>query len=207
MERSEKEKLFWDKFATQKAIESKIADSPTETILKIIDKTIEGMDKKPVSIMELGSGTGRLTIPVAKKYKNAGITGIDISSKMNTIAKRKAKGLKNINFITTNGRELPITDIDFIYSITVFQHIDEEGVKSYLNEIYKVLNKGGMFLFQFVEGNERNEFSQQYSLEEMASWISRAGFSASDTGFKLDNSIIGTLMKKYPNWKWALCIK
>ena len=52
-------------------------------------------------ILELGSGTGRVTIPVA----NAGckITGIDFSPKMISLAREKASGLfpdsNNLNFI------------------------------------------------------------------------------------------------------------
>lgn len=169
-DRVKEEKKFWDKFASQPDVEERIADLPAS---KFLDQLWPHLPKAG-KVLEIGSGTGRLAIPIAREFPKLQVTGLDISPKMTTKAKANAKQRKNIKFVTGNGRDLPKGNFDVIYSMTVFQHIDAEGVKTYIAEAANHLSENGVFIFQYVNGEENSAFSQQYVPEEIASFCADA---------------------------------
>src|SRR5579864_3819928 len=68
--------------------------------------------KKTDVILEIGCGTGRLTIPVSKKCSK--IVGIDFSDRMLEIAKKKSIVLNNIEFRKLDVRKaLPFRNASF----------------------------------------------------------------------------------------------
>jgi ubiquinone/menaquinone biosynthesis C-methylase UbiE len=94
-------------------------------------------------IVDLGSGTGYLSIEIAKRRPDLQIYGIDLSKKMVHIATHNAKGVKNIQFKNHNAADLPFVDdsIDFIVSTGSFHHW-KYPVKVF-NESYRVLKHNG----------------------------------------------------------------
>ncbi|MBA7587365.1 Release factor glutamine methyltransferase [subsurface metagenome] len=79
---------------------------------------------KQGTLIDLGSGTGYLSIEIAKRMPKLQIYGIDLSRKMVQIATHNAKGIRNILFKNNNAAELPFKDesIDFIVSTGSFHH-------------------------------------------------------------------------------------
>lgn len=177
MDRIKEEKQFWNKFAEEAKVEELIADTPASAALDFIWRFAP---KAPKKVLEIGSGTGRLTIPVAREFKTAEVVGIDISPKMVAIAKKNAKKIKNVKFAASDGRTLPKGKFDLVYAFTVFQHIDAEGVEKYISEVAEHLEDKGVFVFQYVEGDENSAFSQQYPPEAISAWCANAQLEITD---------------------------
>jgi len=99
-------------------------------------------DKK---ILMLGCGTGEESkLLEAFGASTNLLVGIDLSSKSIEIAK---KTYPNIEFVVADMNNLPFDDnsFDFVYSSLAI-HYNETPEKTY-NEVYRVLNPNGLFLF------------------------------------------------------------
>ncbi len=103
----------------------------------IVDKISRG------TVVDLGSGTGYLSIEIAKSAPDLTICGIDLSKKMVDISTRHAKGIPNVRFELANAIMLPFENnsIDFIVSTGSLHHW-KYPIKVF-DECYRVLKQGG----------------------------------------------------------------
>jgi len=170
MNRVERERKYWE-FAS---------GDPYVRDNYIVDKNIKDSDClealcfdpfKYKRTLEVGCGIGRLTTILAKEHPGCTFIGVDISEGMI----KQAPELSNVIYKLGKGRSIPegITDIDFVYSMFVFQHIPEDGVRDYLEDIARVLKPGGCLVFQYVEGVESESFSHHFTCEEVCNWLQR----------------------------------
>jgi tRNA G46 methylase TrmB len=73
------------------AIPAKLLREPEYKLAQVIvGKIKEGI------IVDLGSGTGYISIEIAKSVPNVMMYGIDLSQKMVDISRRHAKGIENV---------------------------------------------------------------------------------------------------------------
>lgn len=105
-------------------------------------------------ILEIGCGTARLTIPIARSCLK--ITGVDFSEAMIEIAKRKAKGYDNIRLMTLDANnKLPFRNSSFdkVVCSLVLNHIEDLG--AFFRNVQRVAKKEGIFVFDDIvpEGN------------------------------------------------------
>lgn len=122
------------------ALPAKILREPEKRIaLEIIDRIERGI------LVDLGSGTGYLSIEIAKMAPELKVYGIDLSKAMVKIARKHAQTAKvrNVRFELCNAAELPFEDdsIDFIVSTGSLHHWRKPV--EVLNESYRVLRNGG----------------------------------------------------------------
>lgn len=121
-------------------------------------------DNNTIKALDFGCGTGRNVFNLLKNWNWNRVDGVDISE--NNIIEAKKKlidgGYKEFNsntevnnsfkFYYNNGvdlKDLKSNEYDFIMSTIVFQHISVHEIRySLLEEIYRVLNNGGLFSFQ-----------------------------------------------------------
>ena len=102
-------------------------------------------------IIDIGSGTGRLAIPLALKGHK--VFAVDQSEGMNDVLTQKAHK-QNLNIPTSlslmNGENIKA---DLVLSIfTVLAYItDEVALKNMFGDIFKSLNAGGLFLFDLAD--------------------------------------------------------
>ena len=100
------------------------------------------------NVLNVGCGDGEVDIQIVKKI-GCKITGIDLSSVRIENAKKKiTPKLKNkLNFIHTSGTNLPFENEAFshIISQSTIYHIHNK--QKALSEIFRVLQRGGMFVF------------------------------------------------------------
>jgi len=86
----------------------------------LIDKVKSTIDKNiKANIVDIGCGSGIISIILAKHFTNANITAIDISKASLKVAKQNASSLgvkENINFIESNLLEQVNSKIDIIVS-------------------------------------------------------------------------------------------
>ena len=157
------------------------------------DKLIQ--DKE--SILDFGCGTGRLTEFMAKDFKR--VAGLDISSTMITQAKTRLADLKNIEFLETDGRTIPLPNqsVDLVFSYLVFQHIKTRlMVKNTFKEIHRILNPKGIFKVLLRSDKQK----------DMSRWWSGVEFNE-DSIKKIYNEMGFTLLKieyqdRYAFWLW-----
>ncbi len=89
---------------------------------KIANDIVEKMGKG--TILDLGSGTGYLSIEIARRSPGLQVYGIDLSRRMVKIARRHAKGVDNARFVFGNAAQLPFRDnsIDLVVSTGASHH-------------------------------------------------------------------------------------
>lgn len=68
-----------------------------------------------MKILDLGTGSGYLSFPIAQKYPDISIIGLDIVEKAleSNRIKAKKEDIRNISFITYNGLDFPFADNEF----------------------------------------------------------------------------------------------
>jgi ubiquinone/menaquinone biosynthesis C-methylase UbiE len=94
------------------------------------------------TILDLGSGTGYLSIEIAKRSPGLQVYGIDLSRQMVKIARRHARGVDNARFVFGNADGLPFEDdsVDFIVSTGSLHHWKKPA--KVFDECYRVLKIG-----------------------------------------------------------------
>jgi len=94
------------------------------------------------TILDLGSGTGYLSIEIARRALNLQVYGIDLSRQMVKIARRHAKGVGNVRFVFGNAAKLPFKDnsIDLVVSTGASHHW--KTPRMIFDECYRVLKPG-----------------------------------------------------------------
>ncbi|UCD01824.1 MAG: class I SAM-dependent methyltransferase [Promethearchaeota archaeon] len=110
--------------------------------LRIAQEIVQEIDKG--ILIDLGSGTGFLSIEVAKRAPQLNIYGIDLSRKMVEIASGNAGGIENVKFKLANAIDLPFENnsVDFIFSTGSFHHW-KHPLKVF-NECYRILKGNGV---------------------------------------------------------------
>jgi len=94
------------------------------------------------TILDLGSGTGYLSIEIAKRAPSLQVCGIDLGRQMVKIARRHAKGVDNARFVFGNASKLPFKDnsIDLVVSTGASHHW--KAPRMVFDECYRVLKTG-----------------------------------------------------------------
>ncbi len=102
------------------------------------------------SVLDIGCGTGALTIAARRQVGSAGVVcGVDPSPEMVTRARRKAaKAGIDVRFETATVQALPFPDATFdaVLSSLMLHHLSEDGRRQGIGEVRRVLKPGGTFL-------------------------------------------------------------
>ncbi len=113
--------------------------------LRIIEKTKKYLNAGDV-VLDYGCATGTISIEIAKIVKEA--HGIDLSSKMIDIARRKAdeQKIQNTNFMhaTIFDERLQQGSFDLILALSIL-HLLENSAQV-MNRINQLLKPGGIFI-------------------------------------------------------------
>ena len=159
-------KNFWDNAAKDIDVRYKyIADewALTQTFLTLIEDNNSNWN----NVLEIGCGIGRLLVPLAEKYDECNFYGIDISDEMIKLAPKK----DNIKY------QKVANNLDLVYSMLVFQHIEHQEKINYAKLAYDNLKNGGNIYFQFVIGEENSPYSYQTSKTEIEKILTNVGFN------------------------------
>ncbi len=102
-----------------------------------------GIVHQPVSVLDVGCGTGKLLRRANTYWPEAQLIGVDPASGMIEMAKRLTP---NATFFTGMAEALPLQDasVDLALSTSSFHHWQDQAVG--IREITRVLRPGGYFI-------------------------------------------------------------
>jgi len=99
------------------------------------------------SVLDLGCGTGRHCIYLAKKGFD--VIGVDVSKSALKMAKEWAlkEKLKNVSFVSGTMTNIPFSKghFDAAISVSVIHHAVKKDITQTLAEVHRVLKKNGLF--------------------------------------------------------------
>jgi ubiquinone/menaquinone biosynthesis C-methylase UbiE len=96
-------------------------------------------------ILDICSGTGTLTVMLAKRLLGIGeVVGIELSSAQLRIARKKGKP-KGLFFIRGDAQDIPFSDCYFDKGVIcgALHEMPQEGRQNVLSEAYRVIRPGG----------------------------------------------------------------
>lgn len=144
------------------------------------------------SILDLGAGTGYLTIPAAKMVRGF-VYALDLDSRMLDIinAKAQQENLTNIQLINESMDNLSLNDgsIDIAVASLVLHEVNH--LSKTLLQINRVLKEGGYFLcLEFEKLEDTPAGPPRIPSSHMEQELIHAGFDITQKLFLKDNSYI-----------------
>ncbi len=151
-------------------------------IPRAIDELI---DVDGLDVLDLGAGTGRLTLMLAPRVKS--IRAFDASAEMLRVCREKllTSGLSNWQVDVADHRHLPVPDhsanlVTSGWSVSYLavwnpEHADRE-LDQWLAEMRRVLRKGGMIILLESLGTGNEEPVRLGHVEPVYRWLDGNGF-------------------------------
>jgi tRNA (cmo5U34)-methyltransferase len=147
------------------------------TILKsfYLNLIVKNLPDKPVNILDLGCGDGRVTQELLRVDKSLNCTLVDGSAEMIKNAKKRLNMYPELNFIQStfqkmmNEHKFPVK-FDFIVSSLAIHHLNMNDKKLLFKYVYNQLNPGGSFLNMDVI-RAPSEFLEEWYLILWKEWI------------------------------------
>jgi len=129
-----------------------------EESFNILISIIKGSGTEPKRILEIGVGTGNLTLSLLKCFPSASLFGIDLVENYVLKAKQKLSAFDDRAILAVRD----IEDFEFnenydlVVTSYVFHHIKNNTQNSIYGSIFEHLNPGGMFInADFVDSSSR----------------------------------------------------
>ncbi len=112
-------------------------------------KTLDLFDK-PIKVLDVACGTGRMTKEVFKSKNKIDYYGVDTSKEMMDKIKTKGATLK-----VADASKLPFKDntFDVVYTYHLLWHIPKETQVKIIKEMLRVVKEDGYILFDFLNKN------------------------------------------------------
>jgi len=122
------------------------ADFVAEILLHYMAETT----MKPLQILDIPCGSGRIALELAQRSEDYQFTGLDFSEKAIEEARKSAEeqGLSNVTFHIGDMRKLPFEQ-QFDAAICIFGsfgYFDDAGNEQFIAALSAVLKKGGLFI-------------------------------------------------------------
>lgn len=104
-------------------------------------------EKKPIKVIDLGCGTGTISLEIKKRFPSAKITCVDIAQNMLLMAENKLREYDDIEYIPGDFNDFKFPEkYDVAVSSLALHHlITNEDKISFYKNIYESLNPGGLF--------------------------------------------------------------
>ncbi len=118
------------------------------TTMRYVQKYLKPGDK----ILEIGAGTGRYSIALAKMGYD--VTAVDLTPKYVDIMKRKSKGLKNFKCMVADALNLNMFEdksFDMVLNFGPMYHLfNKKDVNKAIKETLRVAKKNGICMFAYL---------------------------------------------------------
>ena len=141
--------------------------------------------------LDVGCGSGALTIAVAKRHPQAKVIGVDLwgaeyasfSQKL-CESNAQAEGVNNVSFEPGDARQLPFADesFDAVTSNYVYHNVVGSNKQDLLRETLRVLRKSGTFAIHDLMGPKRYGDMQAFAESLRAEGYERVELVPTDEG-------------------------
>jgi len=175
-----KEQTFWDRHARHDPLWAILSD-PTKTGRRWDLRSFLETGRREVSLLmyqlralnvevdrkaalDFGCGIGRLTQPLAAYFER--VVGLDISPEMIRLAHEINECPGRVQYVHNPGTDMAALgtgDFTFMYSNVVLQHIEPDTALRYLRELFRVVARGGVLVFQLPSHPRRPDDQQPVS--------------------------------------------
>jgi trans-aconitate 2-methyltransferase len=109
------------------------------------------------SVLDIGCGTGKLTVELSRLASQGTVLGLDPSVEMLEKAEEISKGKGNIRFKLISVQSMQFADeFDLVFSNSALQWVREQ--QEVVRPVYRALRKGGRIAFQLPAKNFCREF-------------------------------------------------
>ena len=154
-------KGFEESFATGDFYNRQTQDSEhLKSILEFV-KISEGM-----KILDLGTGSGYLSFPIAKNNPGCEVTGLDIVNAALDAnrARSAAEGINNLSFVSYDGIDFPFEADFFDLVVTRYALHHFPDIEHSIGEVSRVLKTGGRLFISDPSPNEcdKDRFVDDY---------------------------------------------
>lgn len=187
---------FWSKLHSHDyhpkldGIKSRISEARLDPSASLFSRWAKQLNHplvlKNKTVLEIGHG-GAWYLAEALDAGAAKVVGYEISAELNQRASTALQqlGYRNFKLVDGNGRDLDVVKkekFDFIYSITVVQHLPTRTTKRYLRDVVELLERDGIFVVQTLHSYGKSMkrlsvadlFSVAYSKNEFANLLRQA---------------------------------
>lgn len=140
-------------------------DSLAKVQKKVTDRFIELLANNtppPVSLLDIGAGTGRLLEKVSQMFPETDLFGIDLAFGMTKVARNRLEQSKRASLVCSDAENLPFKDgtFDIVVSTSTYQWISP--IEEAFNETYRVLLPSGRFCFALFGEKTLFELKESY---------------------------------------------
>jgi tRNA (cmo5U34)-methyltransferase len=155
--------------------EAEVFDGLIKTLIPSYEDMVNSLvlalpfhEKEKIKVLDLGCGTGNISLTVKERFPNARITCVDMAENMIKMAKFKLASYDDIEFIIEDVRDLDFQDeFDAVISSLALHHLQHQEKKPFYHTIKKFLKKGGVLY------NADNILGSSFHLNQlyMDKWI------------------------------------
>ncbi|HAY82594.1 MAG TPA: hypothetical protein DCY79_22530 [Planctomycetaceae bacterium] len=106
-------------------------------------------DRQFSNILELGCGTGNLTILLRETYPDAALQVVDVSSESLQLCRERLTSRADVTFTTADFRQLDYSpnSFDLVISSIAIHHLPSPAKQTLFQSIYHWLSPDGVFTF------------------------------------------------------------
>ncbi|MCD5390421.1 malonyl-ACP O-methyltransferase BioC [candidate division NPL-UPA2 bacterium] len=123
------------------------------------------MAGNPEHVLDIGMGTGRLSLELGRIYPSSIIFGCDLAEGMVSCAQEKSRRARvsNVTFCQAEAEHLPFRDnyFDLVISNLTYQWVEE--LELAFSQVFRVLKEGGSFYFTTLGEGSLKELSNSFA--------------------------------------------
>ena len=191
---------FWDDNATPAGVFN-VGDMYDEYTARQADFIIEQLDVDSGTMLDLGCGIGRLTLPVARSSPSLLVIGTDPSPAMHLEAKTVEGTAANVIFFMVDRVDTMQPALDGAWCVLTFQHLPDDTVKQHLADLSEILKPGARLVTQWVTEGEEAPMSYPRTHTEIRDWHF-------DVGFPWPTMFFDAAVTRYSDeWLWVTAEK
>jgi 2-polyprenyl-6-hydroxyphenyl methylase / 3-demethylubiquinone-9 3-methyltransferase len=145
---------WWSEQGTLSLLRTALNPARFPWLRRTLTETL-GREPRGLRVLDVGCGGGLLADEFA--HMGCRVTSVDPSSRSLEVARAHAAGSGlEIDYRPANGERLPFEDGSFaaVYCCDVLEHVDD--VKATIGEIARVLESGGVFLYDTINRTLRS---------------------------------------------------